>query len=103
MPIKTVALKQLRKSRKRAQRNQAAQSALKTLKKTILTLIAEQKVEEARRLMPAVMRRFARAGAKGLIHHKTASRVISRLTKRIGKLSPGRAGTSPPPPAPAPS
>ena len=99
MPIKTVALKQLRKSRKRAQRNIAVRSELKTLKKTILTLIAGQKVEEARRLMPMVMRRFAQAGADNLIHHKTASRVISRLSKRLTK----QAHTSSPPPAPAPS
>ena len=99
MPIKTMALKQLRKSRKRAQRNKAFQSELKTLKKTVLTLIAQQKLPEARQLMPTLMRRFAQAGAKNLIHRNTASRVISRLSKRLTK----QANTSSPPPAPAPS
>lgn len=97
MPIKTLALKQLRKSRKRAERNQGPRSELKTLKKTILTLLAQQKTQEARQLMPTVMRRFAQAGAKGLIHHNTASRVISRLTRRLPR------DTSAPPAAPTPS
>ena len=103
MPIKTVALKQLRKSRKRAQRNQSVRSELKTLKKQLLTLLADRKLEEAQHLMPTLTRRFAQAGAKGLLHHNTASRVISRLTKQLGKLPGGEARTGSPPPAPAPS
>lgn len=111
MPIKIVALKQLRKSRVRAQRNQAIRSELKTLKKNLLALIAQQNVQEATALMPVLMRRFSQAGARGLIHHKTASRVISRLSKRLHALpparqttsDPGRAHTSSPPPAQAPS
>ncbi len=99
MPIKTVALKQLRKSRVRAQRNKAFQSELKTLKKTLLTLIAQQKLPEAQQLMPTLMRRFSQAGAKNLIHRNTASRVISRLSKRLHALP----HTSSPPPAQAPS
>jgi ribosomal protein S20 len=49
-------------------------------------------------LLPTLTKRFAQAGAKGLIHHNTASRVISRLTKRLAKVN-----TSSPPAAPAPS
>ncbi len=113
MPIKIVALKQLRKSRIRAQRNQAVHSELKTLKKNLLALIAQQNVQEAQKLMPVLMRRFSQAGAKGLIHHKTASRVISRLSKRLHapvhlpappqNVGGAQAGTSSPPPAQAPS
>lgn len=99
MPIKIVALKQLRKSRVRAQRNQAVRSELKTLKKNLLALIAQQNVQEATTLMPVLMRRFSQAGARGLIHHKTASRIISRLSKRLHALP----HTSSPPPAQAPS
>ncbi|MBI4353927.1 MAG: 30S ribosomal protein S20 [Candidatus Omnitrophica bacterium] len=109
MPIKIVALKQLRKSRRRAQRNQAVQSELKTLKKNFLTLIAQHNVQEAQQLIPVLMRRFSQAGAKGLIHDNTASRVISRLSKQLVKRTPPQtaraeqAGTSSPPSAPTPS
>lgn len=81
MPIKHVSLRQIRKDRRRAVRNQAVRSELKTLKKRWLSLVAEQKQEEALRLLPEVMKRFDQAAARGLIHKNTASRVKSRFTQ----------------------
>ena len=90
MPIKRAAARQLRKDRQRAQRNQATLSELKTLKKQVRTLLAKQKREEALQLMPVVMRRFAQAGAKGVIHKNTASRVTARLMRLLAHGQPVR-------------
>jgi len=83
MPIKHAALKQLRKDQGRARRNQAIRTNLKTLKKQFLSLLAEQKREEALRLLPMVMQRFDQASAKGIIHKNTAARAKSRLMRTL--------------------
>ena len=87
MPIKRAALRQMRKDHKRTQRNQAAHSELKTLKKRFLSLVNSQKRDEATSFLPVIMRRFDQAAAKGLIHRNTASRIKSRLSKRLTKTS----------------
>ena len=83
MPIKHAALKQLRKDRKRAVRNQAFFSELKTLKKKFRSLLDEKKPDEARQLLPLVMRRFDRAASKGIIHKRVVQRVKSRFSRAL--------------------
>lgn len=94
MPIKHAAVKQLRKDRTRAQRNVAVSSALKTLQKRVRVLLAQQQRDEVVRLLPAVMRQFDRAAAKGVIHKNVASRTKSRLMRRVRQLSEVKAGTT---------
>lgn len=110
MPIKHVALKQIKKNAKRAERNQSFRSELKTLKKRFLGLLDENKREEATILLPEVVKRFSQAASKGLIHANVAARTTSRLTKRLAAKAPsapasrpGRAGTPSAPAAPTPS
>lgn len=86
MPIKRAALRQLRKDKKRTIRNQAAFSELKTLKKRFRSLLDTQKLDDARQLLPAVMKRFDQAAKKGIIHKRTASRMKSRLMLRLNRL-----------------
>jgi small subunit ribosomal protein S20 len=88
MPIKHAALKQLRKDRRRARHNQAVRSSLKTLKERVRSLLTQQKREEALQLLPMVMRRVDRAGAKGIIHHNTAARAKSRLMRTLSQSQP---------------
>ena len=87
MPIKHAALKQIRKDRVRAVRNQALQSALKTIKKRWLGLIEAKQVDEARQLLPSVIRTFDQAVTKKIIHKNTASRTKSRLMRRLAAVS----------------
>ena len=107
MPIKHAALKQIRKDRKRTLRNQAVRSELKTLKKRVHALLAQQKQEEARKLLPLVMKRFDQAAAKGVIHKNTASRRKARIMRQLvhgpAPAATGGAGTAPRPIPPAPS
>lgn len=85
MPIKHAALKQLRKDRKRHQRTQAIRSELKTLTKQLVTLLREQKTQEAQQLLRQVTSQYDRAVSKGIVHRNTASRYKSRLARRINK------------------
>ena len=87
MPIKRAAVRQLRKDRKRTVRNQGIRSELKTLKKRFLSLLDEQKRDEANKFLPLLVRRFDQAAAKGLIHKNTVSRTKSRLMHRLAKLA----------------
>lgn len=83
MPIKHMSLRQIRKDRRRAVHNQTLRSELKTLKKRWLSLVDANKHDEARQLLPEVMKRFDQAAAKGILHKNTAARVKSRLTQRV--------------------
>ena len=88
MPIKHAALKQIRKDRKRQQRNQAIRSALKSLTKRFLSLVQQQKTEEAKKLMPLVAKEYDQAASHGILHRNTAARSKSRLTRRLARPAP---------------
>ena len=77
MPIKHAALKQLRKDRGRHARNQAVRSELKTLTKRFLSLLKEQKLDDARALLHVVAQHYDRAASKRVIHPNTAARYKS--------------------------
>ena len=85
MPIKHAALKEIRKDRKRQLRNQAVQAELRTLTRQLLTLLKEQKLDEASRLIHVVGSRYDRAASKKVIHRNTAARYKSRLMRRLRK------------------
>ena len=87
MPIKRAALRQMRKDRVRATRNQALESALKTVKKRWLGLIEAKQLDEARQLLPSVIRTFDQAATKKIIHKNTASRTKSRLMRQLASRS----------------
>lgn len=88
MPNKRAALRQLRKDRVRHARNQNALSELRTLKKQIVGLLDQRKRDEAAKFLPQVVKRFDQAAAKRIIHKNVASRLSSRLARRLTKLSP---------------
>lgn len=104
MPIKRAAVRQLRKDRKRTSRNHALRSELKTLKKRFDELLIAKRQDDARVLLPVVMKRFDQAASRGLIHRNTASRTKSRLMRHLTSGTPiaKSRGTSAPPAPPAP-
>jgi small subunit ribosomal protein S20 len=87
MPIKHAALKQIRKDRRRHERNQAIRSELKTLTKRLITLLKEQKRDEAKALIATVAQKYDHAASKGVIHRNTASRYKSRLMRKTSSSS----------------
>ena len=87
MPIKHAALKQIRKDRRRRQRNQAVESELKTLTKRLITLLTEQKRDEARTLIHLIAKKYDHAASRHIIHRNTAARYKSRLMRRLNQAA----------------
>lgn len=73
------AIKRYRQSEKRNERNRSAKSELATLTKKVLNATKE----EAQKLITSLQSKIDRAGRKGLMHRKTASRKVARLTKVV--------------------
>ncbi|HNQ78299.1 MAG TPA: 30S ribosomal protein S20 [Acidobacteriota bacterium] len=77
------AEKRARQSEKRNARNRLAKGQMKGVTKKFRSLLEENKVEEARKILPEVYSVIDRTEKKGVIHAKTAARCKSRLAKKI--------------------
>lgn len=86
------AIKRARQAEARRIRNVSIKSMMKTYVKRALTAIEEKKepsiIDEYVRKAISVINK---AASKGVIHKKTASRKISRFTKKVNKLLQGSA------------
>ncbi len=82
------ALKRNRQSLVRRDRNRANRTKVKTAVKKIDTAIeVEASVEKAQEALLAAIPIIERAAVKGAFHKKTASRKVSRLTKRVNNFA----------------
>ena len=81
------AVKRHKQSLKRRARNRHVRSTLKTAIKDVRSEIVEGTVEKCAELMRNAASVLARAGSKGVLHKKTASRKISRLAKAVHKAT----------------
>lgn len=77
------AEKRARQAEKRNQRNRNAKGVMKGVKKQFQLLLAENKIEEAKKMLPEVYSLIDKTEKKGVIHSNTASRYKSRLAKKI--------------------
>lgn len=75
------ALKRVRQSRKRNLRNRSAIAAIKTLTKKVSAAPAEEREKALRAAVSAI----DKAGRKKILHHRTASRLVGRLTRRAAR------------------
>lgn len=80
--------KRARQNKKRYQSNRAIKSSMKTKIKNLLTALETKNKEEVQPQLKKTISTINRAASKGVIHKKTASRRISRLTKRVNNLLP---------------
>jgi small subunit ribosomal protein S20 len=87
LPIKRSAYKELRKAKLRHFKNISTKTELKTLAKKFQKLIETKKADEAKKAISSLISKIDRAASKGIIKANTASRKISRLMKRLSKLS----------------
>lgn len=87
MPHKRSAYKELRKAKKRHARNIAVKSELKTSIKKFEKLVADKKLDEARKYLPTLVSTLDKAVLKGMLHKNASARKASRLTKRLAALS----------------
>lgn len=92
MPTKTrpkrnlSAMKRVRQAEKRRLRNKSVKSYLKTISKKVENAISTGNKEEALKILKEAIKAHMRAASKGIIHKNSASRKISRLTKKVNAL-----------------
>jgi len=79
--------KRARQNKKQYHQNRAIKSSMKTGIKNLLAVLEAKNGEEGALLLKKVTSTISKAASKGVIHSKTASRRISRLTKRANKVS----------------
>jgi len=85
------ALKRNRQNVVRRARNRANKTKIKNVVKAVDEAIAENSVDNANAALKTAIPVIMRAAAKGTIPKKTASRKVSRLTKRVNGCIAGQA------------
>ena len=82
------ALKRDRQSKVRRLRNRINKSQMKSAVTRVEQAIMEGSEEQAKSALQAAASTIQKTASKGTIHKKTASRKISRLSKRVNKMEP---------------
>jgi small subunit ribosomal protein S20 len=81
------AKKRIRRNANRTTINHARVSRIRTFIKAVEAAIASGKKVDAADALKRVQPEIARGVSRGVIHKNTASRKISRLSKRVASLS----------------
>ncbi|MCH7921677.1 MAG: 30S ribosomal protein S20 [Nitrospinae bacterium] len=79
-------IQRARQNLKRRARNQRAISRMKTESKKVMEAIGAGDPEGARAALNVAVPVIAKAAGKGILNRRTASRKVSRLTKRVNEL-----------------
>lgn len=88
------ALKRNRQSLVNRARNRANRSKVKTVIKAVDAAIEQQSIEQAQTALKAAIPVIQSAASKGTLHARTASRKVSRLTKRVNSFIAGTASAA---------
>ena len=86
MPNTKSAIQRVRRVNRQTSVNRIRKSKYKSIIKEISLLIATKKKKEAIKLLPKFNSQLMKIAKVGVIKKQTASRKISRLTKKINKL-----------------
>ena len=81
------ALKRARQNEIRRSRNKTVKTKTKNIVKDVRLSVSETSKEEALKKLDMAKSNIDRAAQKGVIHKKTASRKISRLSKLVNTIS----------------
>jgi len=81
------AIKRARQNADQHDRNKAVKTGVKNVIKALRQAAAEKPKEEAVKELNAAKSLIDTASKKGVIHKKTASRKVSRLAKRINRIT----------------
>lgn len=82
---KLSVLKRTRQAKKRELRNKAMKTKIKTFVKKLEALYATKDKDAIEKGLKEAISVISSAASKGIIHKNTASRKISRITKRTNK------------------
>jgi len=81
------ALKRARQNEKRRIRNKSVKTRIKSSIKKVRETAAAQSADSAVDALNTAKSALDRAAQKGIVHHKTVARKISRLSKMVNNLS----------------
>jgi small subunit ribosomal protein S20 len=82
------AEKRARQSVKRNLHNRNIESGVKTVIKKVETAVTSGNRDDAGKALLQAIRALNKAASKGVVHRNTASRNISRLTKKVNAVPP---------------
>lgn len=82
------AMKRDRQSKERRLRNRIYKSKMKTVVRLVEEALVAGSEEQAREALAKAVPVIQKTAAKGTIHKKTASRKVSRLTRRVNRMQP---------------
>ncbi len=87
MPNIKSSKKSMKKDAKRRERNVFEKDRLKKAQKLVLAAIANNDVEEAKKLLPAAHKAIDQAAANNTIHKNNAARKKSKLTLKVNAIA----------------
>jgi len=85
MPNTISAIRRTKKTKKQALINKVRKSKYKAAVKKMSAYISTGKIKEAKNYLPKFHSQLMKVAKTGIIDRKTASRKISRITKKINK------------------
>ncbi len=81
------AAKRARQNEKRRIRNRAVKTRVKNAVREVVHAVEKSAADEAQTSLVAAVKTVQKARSKGVLHKKTASRRVSRLTRAVNKLA----------------
>ena len=81
------AIKRAKQNEERRLRNRTRKTRVKTAVKQVRTALENKSVEKAQAALQQAIPLIDKAASKGSLHHRTAARKISRLSKQVHALS----------------
>ena len=86
MAIHKSVIKRQKQDLKKHERNKSVKSLLKTLSKKVEQAVEEKTADTAKDALVKAMKAYDKAASAGIVHRSTASRKISRLSTKVGKI-----------------
>ena len=86
MPNTKSAIRRVKKTQTQASLNRIRKSKYKSAVKQMSTYLESGKIKEAKNFLPKFHSQLMKVAKTGAISKKTASRKISRITKKISNL-----------------
>lgn len=86
MAIHKSVIKRQKQDLKKHERNKSVKSLLKTLAKKVEQAVETKSADTAKDALVKAMKAYDKAASAGIVHRTTASRKISRLSTKVGKI-----------------
>ena len=86
MAIHQSVIKRQKQDLKKHERNKSVKSLLKTLSKKVEQAVEAKSADTAKDALVKAMKAYDKAASAGIVHRSTASRKISRLSTKVGKI-----------------